>query len=135
MSFPINFQKNATYNSLKSGITIETTLRFGDLETRCLSKIDTEADFCLFGRSIADDLEIDIETGFEQVFSTLTGGLVAYGHSIELETLGLRFESYVYFAESYSVNRNLLGRESWLRLIKFGLIDNDNKIFLSPNFE
>ena len=135
MSFPIDFQKNATYNSLKSGITIETTLRFGDLEAKCLSKSDIGADFCLFGRSIAEDLEIEIETGYRQTFSTLAGGLVAFGHNIKLETVGLRFESYVYFADSYSINRNLLGREGWLRLIKFGVIDNESQIFLSPNFE
>lgn len=114
MAFPINFQKKQSYESLKTGITIDAMLRYGNREYLCSAKVDTGSEVCLFTRTIADFLEIDVESGYRDKFSTLGGGIVGYAHQIELETLGLRFESYVYFAESYAVNRNLLGRQGWL---------------------
>jgi len=135
MTFPIEFQKKENYQSLKTGITIEAVLRYGYLETFCLAKVDTGAEFCLFERTFADSLEIDVENGYRENFSTLGGGLSAYGHEIEIETLGLRFQSYVYFAESYEIKRNLLGRQGWLQLVKLGLDDYRSELYLSPNDE
>lgn len=133
MSFPIDFQKKTIYPSLDIGITIEAVLRYGNLQTECSAKVDTGAQSCIFERGVADALEIDVETGFRENFSTLGGGIFAYAHEIELETLGLRFQSYVYFAESYAVNRNLLGRQGWLQLVRLGLDDYKSEIYLSPN--
>jgi len=80
-------------------------------------------------------LDIDVESGYREEFSTLGGGIIAYALEVELETLGLRFQSYVYFAESYAVKRNLLGRQGWLQLIKLGLDDYKSELYLSPNDE
>jgi len=135
MSFTIEFQKKETYQSLDAGITINVILRYGNREQPCPAKVDTGAEFCLFNRTLADALEIDVESGFREKFSTLGGGIVAYAHEIELETLGLRFQSYVYFAESYAVQRNLLGRQGWLQLVKLGLDDYRSELYLSPNQE
>jgi len=41
----------------------------------------------------------------------------------------------VYFAEDYSLNRNLLGRQGWLQLIRIGLDDYKSEIYISPNQE
>ena len=133
MTFPIEFQKKETYQSLKTGITIDAILHYGNLRQLCSAKVDTGAEVCIFTRPLADFLEIDVETGFRETFSTLGGGIVAYAHEIELETLGLRFQSYVYFAESYAVNRNLPGRQGWLQLVRLGLDDYKSEIYLSPN--
>jgi len=135
MSFPIDFQKKITYPSLDIGITIPAILRYGDFQTECSAKIDTGAQICLFERGVADDLEIDVESGFREKFSTLRSGINAYAHQVELETLGLRFQSYVYFAETYAVNRNLLGRQGWLQLVKLGIDDYRAELYLSPNVE
>lgn len=135
MTFSIDFQKKENYKSLEAGITIGAILRYADAETACEAKVDTGSQFCLFRGILADALEIDVESGYRQNFSTLGGGIVAYAHQIELETLGLKFESYVYFAESYAVNRNLLGRNGWLQLVTLGLNDYKSEIYLSPNVE
>lgn len=135
MSFSLEFQKKETYQSLDAGITIEVVLSYGGREQPCPAKVDTGADCCLFNRTLADVLEIDLETGYRQNFSTLGGGIIAYAHPIELETLGLRFQSYVYFAENYAVTRNLLGRQGWLQLVKLGLDYYPSEIYLSPNQE
>ena len=135
MPHSIDFQKETTYETLEIGITIEAALSDGEREMVCSAKVDTGSKNCLFEREIADRLEIDLESGYRERFSTLGGGIFAYGHFIQLETLGLRFESFVYFAESYTVNRNLLGREGWLNLVKLVLIDYENRLFLSPYSE
>ncbi len=79
--------------------------------------------------------EIDIETGFEKKLITLAGGLTAFGHYVELETLGLKFDTMVYFAADYALQRNLLGRQGWLGLIKIGLDDYRSEIYINPNDE
>lgn len=135
MTFSIEFEKKAVYKSVETGITIEAILRYGNTQANCDAKIDTGAESCLFARDIADILEIEVESGYRERFSTLGGGIFAYAHEVELETLGLRFQSYVYFAENYEVKRNLLGRSGWLQLVMLGLNDYKNEIYLSPNDE
>jgi hypothetical protein len=76
-------------------------------------------------------LGIVVESGHPKQLSTLAGSLMAYGHEVELETLGLRFQSLIYFPESYTVRRNILGRQGWLQLVKLGLIDYDCELYLS----
>ena len=61
----------------------------------------------------------------------MTGVLTAYGHEVVLETLGLQLQTVVYFAESYEVKRNLLGRQGWLQLIRLGIVDYDSELYLS----
>lgn len=135
MSFQIDFEKKETYESIKTSITIDAVLRYGESEVICPAKVDTGSEFCLFARTFADILNIDLESGYRENFSTLGGGIIGYAHQIELETLGLRFQSYVYFAENYSVNRSLLGRQGWLQLVKLGLDDYQSEIYLSSNLE
>lgn len=57
--------------------------------------------------------------------------LSAFGHQIELETLGLKLDTFVYFAEDYSLDRNLLGREGWLQLVRIALDDYNSEIYIS----
>ena len=135
MAFQIDFQAKENYQSLEAGITIGAVLRYGNSETFCAAKIDTGSQVCLFTRILADSLEIDVESGFRETFSTLAGGITAYAHEVELETLGLRFQSYVYFAESYAIQRNLLGRQGWLQLVTLGLNDYKSELYLSSNIE
>ena len=135
MMHQLNFQKKAIYDSLEVGITLETILRLGDIETICEAKVDTGSDICIFKREIGEYLEIDIESGYKKRLVTLAGGLSSFGHSLELETLGLTFDTFVYFAEDYTIKRNLLGRQGWLQLVKIGLDDYKNEIYVSPNQE
>jgi hypothetical protein len=134
MPFPIEFEKKQIYDSLKTGITIDVILRDGNQEQLCPAKIDTGSEVCLFSRALADLLEIDVESGYREIFSTLAGDLIAYQHELELEALGLRFQSKIYFAESYAVRRNLLGRRGFLQLVTFGLNDYDCELYLNSRF-
>ncbi len=78
MAFQIDFQKRGIYKSLETGITIGAILRYGNLETFCDAKIDTGSQVCLFARILADSLEIDVESGYREFFSTLGGGIIGY---------------------------------------------------------
>lgn len=133
--YQLNFQKKVEFQSLETGITIKTILRLGNIEFTTRAKVDTGSDICIFRREIGEYLEIDIESGYKKRLSTLVGGLSAFGHSLELETLGLKFETFVYFAEDYALDRNLLGRQGWLQLVKIGLDDYRSELYISPNQE
>lgn len=83
-------------------------------------------------RDIADTLGIQVETGHYRRFQTLAGALSAYGHEVTLRTLGVEFDSLIYFAADYGLPRNLLGREGWLQKVQFGVVDYDAKLYLGP---
>jgi hypothetical protein len=131
MPFQLSFTRREIYSSLASGISLETTLRFGELFINCDAKIDTGAEVCLFQRAIGEAIEIPIENGLKKQLETLTGVLTAYGHEVVLETLGLRLQTVVYFAERDDVKRSLLGRQGWLQLIRLGIVDYDSELYLS----
>ncbi len=135
MNYQIEYSVKQIYDSRKVGITMKTTLRRNDLSVVFNAKVDTGAEFCLFARELGEKLEIDIKSGIKENLSTLAGNLSAFGHYVELETLGLKFDSLVYFAKDYALNRNLLGRQGWLQLVKLGLDDYRSEIYISPRDE
>ncbi|HEX9002896.1 MAG TPA: hypothetical protein VGB07_23510 [Blastocatellia bacterium] len=61
----------------------------------------------------------------------LTGSLDAFGHEVTLQTGDIAFQSLVYFAKHPGLQRNLLGRQGWLRNLRLGVIDYDNRLYLS----
>lgn len=98
--------------------------------SRGYGKVDTGAEFCLFQRDYADELGLDIESGRAIRLSTLTGSFVAYGHRVVIQTFDLAFESTVYFAEFYGLNRNILGRNGWMEHLDLGLSIRRSEIYL-----
>jgi hypothetical protein len=74
----------------------------------------------------------DIESGDKKVFSTALGRVEAFGHMVELQVLNLKTNSMAYFFADERIARNLLGRAGWLDRFRFGLIDYDRAIYLSP---
>ncbi|MGH9760202.1 MAG: hypothetical protein ACREDR_43665, partial [Blastocatellia bacterium] len=125
MAYQLSFDVRHRFDSMEAGITVEAALRHGALTANCLAKIDTGAQLCLFERGVADILGLEAERGSPVHLSTLTGTLRAYGHDIILEVLGLTFETTAYFPESRDLRRNILGRQGFLQLVTFGLVDYD----------
>lgn len=74
---------------------------------------------------------LPVEEGIPLSLETLTGALEAFGHEVTIQTLGLTFQSVIYFSRHAGLPRNLLGRNGWLRNVRLGVIDYDNQIFLS----
>ena len=125
--FPITYR----YDSSKGGITIPALPSVGALAVDCFAKVDTGAEFCLFQRTLADLLKLDLTSGEPIRLNTLAGTFVAYGHEVRLQTFELAFDVTVYFAESHSVTRNLLGRNGWLQQVQLGLRDYDETLYLN----
>lgn len=131
MTHQLDFQISYRYDSSKGGITIPTLVAVAGISVDCFAKVDTGAEFCLFQRTLADLLKLDLPSGQPIRLSTLAGSFVAYGHEVTLRAFGLTFDATVYFAESHSVTRNLLGRHGFLQNIQLGLRDHDELFYLS----
>lgn len=132
MAHQLTFALRETYDTRLEGITIEARLVSAEHSVICQAKIDTGGQVCLFMREIAETLSIDVDTGHRRAFNTLGGSLIAYGHNVRLQTLGLEFDSLIYFAADYGLPRNLLGREGWLQKVRLAIIDYDSALYLSP---
>ena len=69
--------------------------------------------------------------GTAQRFRTMAGLFLAYEHEVTIHTLGVEFQSGVFFAQDMGFNRNFLGRSGWLDRLRVGIIDYDRLLFLS----
>lgn len=132
MPYQLTFSIREPYDSRSAGITVETELWLGARSVVCRARIDTGAQVCLFRRELGELLGLEIESGQPRQLDTLAGPLTAFGHSVTLRTLGLEFDSIIYFAGTYNLPRNLLGREGWLQKLRLAVVDYDSEIYLSP---
>lgn len=96
-----------------------------------MTKLDTGASFCIFRRIYGELLGLTIESGQPETLSTPMGSFLAYGHDVTLVTLGLEFQTTVYFAADENFTRNVLGRQGWLDRVRLGLFDYEGKLLLS----
>jgi hypothetical protein len=131
MAETLEFEIVHNYKIFEVGITVEATLQNGDLSVDIDAKIDTGSTYCIFERYYGERLDLDIESGLPIKIGTATGSFQAFGHELNLSVLGIETTSTVYFAESDYFDRNVLGRIGWLDRVKLGLIDQENKLFLS----
>jgi len=131
MAEDLSFDKTYFYNTLESGITVPILLSLSGTAVEFEAKIDTGAENCVFERRHGETLGLQIESGSEQIFSTVTGIFVTYGHELTMNVLEVEFVSTVYFAKEESFTRNVLGRQGWLDRVKLGLIDYEGRLFLS----
>ena len=65
-------------------------------------------------REPAELLNLTIEDGEPKTFWTATSRVQTFGHIVELDVLGLKFESMVYFFADE------LGRAGWLDRVRLG---------------
>jgi hypothetical protein len=126
LPFTVEYQ----YDDLKDGITIPVTLVRDNQEVAADAKVDPGSAVCLFSREAGLSLKLEIESGLYQSLGSLTGSLDAYGHEVTIATLGISVHCFVYFARYPGLRRNLLGRQGWLRALRMGLVDYENKLYL-----
>ena len=88
----------------------------------------------MFERGYGELLGLDIETGDRKFFSTVTGRVEAFGHTVQLEALGVTVESIVYFFANDAITKTVLGRAGWLDRIRLGLglVDYDRMLYFAP---
>lgn len=131
LSVSITFAQAWQYPDDRAGITIPALLSYSGRVVALTAKVDTGAEFCLFDRDYGERLDLKIEDGLPIVMETLSGTLEAFGHEVTIQTLGLAFQSLVYFSRDPGLTRNLLGRSGWLRNLRLGVIDYENQLLLS----
>jgi hypothetical protein len=127
----LEFDHLFRYRQGDDGIVVPVALESGDRRVEFAAKIDTAATYCVFARAHGERPGLDIERGVEQRFGTALGVFTAYGHQVNLESLGFRFESYVFFASDDAMTKNVLGRRGWPDMLKIGIIDYVNELYVS----
>ncbi|MBI2611364.1 aspartyl protease family protein [Candidatus Gottesmanbacteria bacterium] len=80
--------------------------------------IDSGATISVFKDEIAEQLEIEIESGKEIYLGGVGGRIRGYIHELSLEIVGKKFLCPVVFSREYTVSFNLLGREAFFRQFK-----------------
>lgn len=127
----LNFAKAYPYKEDEAGIPLEIRLSYAVTSIEVTAKVDCGASVCLFSHEDGLDLGIPIEQGMPLRLNGLAGSLDAYGHEVTLQTGDIAFQSLVYFAKYPGLQRNLLGRQGWLRNLRLAVIDYDNVLYLS----
>jgi hypothetical protein len=127
--YTLNFEVLHTYDPAKSGISVPVELRLNGRVVTLAAKLDTGASFCIFARTYAEALSLDIERGIPEWIGTATNNrFLTYGHNVTLSTLNFEFDTMVYFAMDEGFRRNVLGRRGWLEQVRLGLIDYDGTL-------
>jgi hypothetical protein len=128
----LDFDVKHRYLGGPEGIEIPVALCAGSVSVEFLAKVDTGAASCVFERKYGEMLGIGIEGGRLQRFRTVTGAFTAFEHEVTIQTLGIEFSAFVYFAEDLAFNRNVLGRSGWLANLTVGIVDYDRTVYLAP---
>ncbi|MEP7339317.1 MAG: hypothetical protein ABI977_16390 [Acidobacteriota bacterium] len=130
MSLYLPFEESFNYPDHNDGIVIPATLKSGPRIHITSAVVDCGGGVCLFSREVGDLLGLDIEQGEYKRLRTLTGGLDSFGHEVSVKALNIVLDSTIYFAREKGLPRNILGRQGWLRKLRFGLVEYDNLIYL-----
>ncbi|HXB73836.1 MAG TPA: aspartyl protease family protein [Candidatus Acidoferrales bacterium] len=131
MPVSLEFAASHRYASTVDGIEVPVTLRASGQSIDLTAKVDTGAAHCIFERRYADLLGLTVESGRLQRFRTMSGSFSAYEHEITLESLGIEFSTFVFFAADSAFERNFLGRAGWLDHVRIAIIDYDGIFWLS----
>ena len=95
------------------------------------AKLDTGAEYCVFERSYAEALGLQVEAGELVMFSTATGRFVAFGHWVVIHACGFDVETFAYFAESREFRRNVLGMCGWIDRFQVAIDHQSSRLFLN----
>jgi hypothetical protein len=129
-SYSLTFPFRHSYSG-EVAITVPLTLRstpsnYVDL----LPKLDTGSTYCVFQRSYAALLGLDLNSGFPQRIATATGDFQTFGHEVSLSVFDFEWQAMVFFAESESFSLNVVGRIGFLDRVRIGVLDYDEQIYL-----
>ena len=97
-----------------------------------LAKLDTGSTFCVFSKSYATLLGLDLHSGIAQRIRTATGAFQAFGHELTVSVFDLEWQATVYFAESDTLKLNVVGRTGFLDRLQIALDDYDQRLYIGP---
>lgn len=131
VSHTFNFRIKHGYDTTKVGITVPVELANGPKVVQVDAKLDTGASFCIFERTYAEMLGLNVESGTQALVSTASGTFQVFGHWLAMTALGFRFDAMVYFAADESVRRSVLGRRGFIDQLRLCLIEHDGELYVS----
>ncbi len=127
----LTFTHDYKYEESSLGIDLGITIHVDSNNRLDLNaKLDTGCHFCLFQKTYADLLGIDVESGLYREMFTLNGGFDTYGHEVCITFQDIEWQSTVYFPK-YEIPRSLLGRIGFLDQLKIALVDYERLLYLS----
>ncbi len=95
MAFRVSLARRHSYAGPGDSITLPAVLRAGEERIDLVASLDTGAAYCLFQRSYAEALGIDVERGVPMSFATANSRFGAYGHEVTIGTLDIEVHSLV----------------------------------------
>ncbi len=131
MPHTFNFGSKHSYDTTRTGITVPVELIRGSDVVQVDAKLDTGASFCIFQRTYAEMLGLDVEGGAPEVVSTVNGTFQVYGHWLTLTVLGSRLDALIYFAADERIRRSVLGRRGFIDQFRLCLIEHDGELYVS----
>jgi hypothetical protein len=115
LAFQIAFAKRHSYAGPSDTISLPVVLRSGQETINLVAKLDTGAAYCLFERSYAEALGIDVEGGVPMNFATANSRFHVFGHEVTITTLDLEVHSLVFFfADADIVKTSWAGMAGWI---------------------
>ncbi|MGA3039682.1 MAG: aspartyl protease family protein [Bryobacteraceae bacterium] len=130
LAFRISFAKRHSYAGPGDTIKVPVVLRSGEETIDLVANLDTGAAYCLFERSYAEALGLNVERGIPMSFATANSRFQAYGHEVTIGTLAIEVHSLVFFIADASIVKNVLGRHGWLDRLNVGIVDHDQRLFV-----
>lgn len=131
-NWSLHFAERLVYSDRLQGINIEILLSLGtDNSIAANVKLDTGSSFCVFQRHYGESLGLEIEKGEPEIIRTATGKFIAYGHEITLTVAKLEWFTTVYFAKDETFPISVVGRLGFLDHLRIGLVDYEQKLYLS----
>ena len=129
----LTFSKQIKYPDDDAGIQIDITLSTDEENfINVIAKLDTGSTFCIFQRRFAEALKLNVEEGERESVRTAKGNFTAFGHEITLKCSDMELATTVYFAQDESFPINVVGRRGFLQMLKLGLIEYEQMLYLSP---
>ncbi|MGA2591541.1 MAG: aspartyl protease family protein [Bryobacteraceae bacterium] len=130
MAFRVSFAKQHSYAGLGDSVALPVVLRSGQERIDLVASLDTGAAYCLFQRSYAEVLGIEVERGVPMSFATANSRFEAYGHEVMIGTLDIEVYSLVFFFAEGKIVKNVLGRRGWLDRVKVGIVDYEQLLYV-----
>ena len=132
MPYSFEFSIKHLYPDRETGISLPVFLTYGDKTEKVSAKLDTGADFCVFTTDVARQLGVPLAAGLKKTFDTSGGLVAAYGHEVMIGSFGHEHAAFVFFADSQSHRRNLLGRVGWIRNFGIAIFDYESALYVRP---
>lgn len=131
MAQRLEFSHSHSYARNDWAVTLPVSLNAGGEGVDLLAAIDTGASHCIFEHSVGVRLGLRESDGEIKQFRTANAGFTAFGHEVEINALGIRTYSLVYFFADPAIRKNVLGRNGWLDRLRIGISDYDRTLYLA----